>query len=86
MNKDMKTISIEDIEFEDAVIRIPKNAVTVTIEVQTYENGEMQTVSAKLCPSEIREAFRTFEETMSGDYPLYALTENGRHFIEEKVE
>ena len=74
----MITISIEDIEFEDAVIPIPKNAVSIKLEVKTYEDGEIHTVCADLEMSDIREMFRTFEETVAGDYPLYTATEQGK--------
>ena len=75
------SLNIEDIAFEDAVIKIPINAISVKIEAKTYENGKIQTVNAEFGPQEIREAFNTFEETMSGDYPVFGLTSYGKEYV-----
>lgn len=76
-------MTIEDIEFEDAVIRIPKNAVKVTVEIETYETEGVQTVRAQFLPSDIAAMFDLFEQTVNGDYPRYVLTEEGQRYLDQ---
>ena len=72
-----------DMEFVDAVFSIPKNAVKITIDVQTYEDGVLQNVCGEFLPADIREAVNLFEATVAGDYPKYVLTDEGRRLIGE---
>jgi hypothetical protein len=71
-------MTIDDIEFVDAVISIPENAVKLTIEAVTYEDGELHTVEGKYGPVEIRDAINLFQDTIDGDYPVYSLTEKAK--------
>lgn len=71
-------MTIDDIEFVDAIISIPKNAVKLTIEAMTYEDGELHTVEGKYGPKGIRCAIDLFQDTIDGDYPLYCLTEKAK--------
>lgn len=71
-------MTIDDIEFVDAVISIPENAVKLTIEAVTYEDGKLHTVEGKYGPVEIRDAINLFQETIDGDYPVYSLTEKAK--------
>ena len=68
-------MTIDDIEFEDAVIQIPKNSVRIRVEVETYEKEGSCVVTGTLLPPDIREAFQTFKDTCNGDYPEYTLTD-----------
>lgn len=71
-------MTIDDIEFVDAVISIPANAVKLTIEVVTYEDGELHTVEGKYGPVEIRGSINLFQETIDGEYPVYGLTDKAK--------
>ena len=71
-------MTIDDIEFVDAVISIPANAVKLTIEAVIYEDGELHTVEGKYGPVEIRDAINLFQDTIDGDYPVYSLTEKAK--------
>jgi hypothetical protein len=71
-------MTIDDIEFVDAVISIPANAVKLTIEAVTYEDGELHTVKGEYGPVEIRDAINLFQDTIDGDYPVYSLTEKAK--------
>ena len=75
-------MDIENIQFEDAVIQIPRNTVSLKIEAETYENGEIVKLSANLDFQEVRDALDTFQQTMSGDYPTFRLTESGKAYGE----
>lgn len=74
------------IKYDDAVIELPRNAVKVSIEADVYENGEIGTVRAEFNMDDIREAFRRFEETVEGDYPLYTITEEGKAWLEQRMK
>ena len=71
-------MTIDDIEFVDAVISIPENAVKLTIKAVTYEDGELHTVEGKYGPVEIRDAINLFQNTVDGDYPVYGLTDKAK--------
>lgn len=74
-------MTIDDIEFVDAVISIPKNAVKLTIEVVTYEDGELHTAEGKYGLEGIREAINLFQKTIDGDYPVYGLTDKAKELL-----
>ena len=78
-------VTLDDIEFQDAVIAIPANTIYIKHEVRTCENGEVVTLKATYSPKDIREMFDLFEKTAEGDYPKYQLTEKGRRELEEKL-
>ena len=79
----MEVKGIEDIEFEDAVISLPKNTVHLSITAKTYEADGEHTIRAEFTLADIRDMFETFEKTIDGDYPVYALTEEGKRYAEE---
>ena len=76
-------MSIDDIEFVDAVLSIPKNAVKIEFNIETYEQGEMHTVKGTYDPTDIRDAINLFDQTVAGEYPLYVATEKGLEFLEQ---
>lgn len=71
-------MTIDDIEFVDAVIDIPKNAVKITVTAEIYENGEMHIAEGYLGPADIRDAINLFQDTVDGDYPVYGLSEKAK--------
>lgn len=79
-------MSIEDIEFQDAVFAIPKNAVKLVWWIETYEENGIEKVGATFGPVDIREAFKTFEDTIAGEYPRFVLTEEGRKYAEQLMK
>jgi hypothetical protein len=72
-----------DIETVDAVLQIPKNAVELKITAKIYENDALFEAESKFDLSEIKEAVDLFEQTMAGEYPRFALTEEGRKYAEQ---
>lgn len=79
-------MKVEDLKFDDAVIQIPRNAVKISMDVEVYENGEIGKLHADFDMEAIRDAFKTFEETVSGDYPLFCLTDEGREYAERLMQ
>ena len=75
-------MSIDDIEFVDAVFSIPKNCVHIMLTAETFENGEAHTVKAEFSQSDVRDAINLFEATSAGDYPQYVITDKGREWLE----
>ena len=76
-------MEVKDIEFEDAVISLPKNAIHLSITVKTYEADGEHTVLAEFTLADIRDMFETFWKTVDGDYPVFALTEEGKKYADE---
>ena len=74
-------VTIDDIEFQDAVISIPANAIYIKQEVHTCENGKIIALESTYSPKDIREMFDLFEQTIAGDYPKYILTEKGSELV-----
>lgn len=71
-----QAVQIDDIEFNDAVIPIPTNSVSIVMHVKIFQNGEIHELQAEYDTAEIREAFNLFDKTVNGDYPLYKLNED----------
>lgn len=67
--------TIDDFEFEDAVMTLPKNAIEVVYKVKVYEDGEIHELEGTYGVNDIREAFQLFNETVSGNYPKFVLSE-----------
>lgn len=77
-----KAKSIDDIEFIDAVFAIPKNAVEIVLNVKSFEGGEIVRTTVQFDVQDIRDAIKTFEDTVNGDYPKYCITEEGKAWLE----
>lgn len=73
-------MTIDDVEFDDAVFGIPKNTVSLVMNVKIFQDGEIQELKAEYNIEEIRDAFNLFEKTVDGEYPLYKLNED---FVEK---
>lgn len=85
-DEEKDNISIDDIEFVDAVFGIPKNAVEVVLNVKSFDGGEIVKTMAQFDMQDIRDAIKTFEDTVNGDYPKYKLTEKGLEFGRQVTE
>lgn len=73
-----------ELKQKDAVVALPVNAVQIEITVSFLdEKGQVQKAKRTMDAEEIRQAFNLFEKTCDGDYPVYALTEEGKRYAEE---
>ena len=79
-------MTIDEMEFVDAVISIPKNTISITIDAKTYEDGVIHNVGAEFDASDIREMINLFEKTEAGEYPKYVFTEKGKQILTDIVE
>lgn len=85
-DEEKNNFSIDDIEFQDAVISIPANAIYIKQEVRTCENDKIITLLSTYSLKDIRGMFDLFEQTIDGDYPKYVVTEKGMRSLEESWE
>ena len=74
--------NIDEIEFMDIVVEIPKNTAYMTITATTYEDGEPVKVSGKFGPADIRECVQNFEATIAGEYPKFVITDEGEKWLD----
>ena len=74
---------INDIQFEDIVITIPKNTIAMTIGVDVYEDGDIQKFCSEYNLSEINECRDVLEKYIEGELPKYKITEKGLAYLEE---
>ena len=74
-------MTIDDIEYKDAVFAIPKNSVEVVLNITTYENGELYKIECQCDLQDIQDCFKCFDDTVAGDYPKYIFTEKGREWL-----
>lgn len=79
-------MKLEDIELQDAVVSIPKNAIKLVWVIETYEENGIEKVEATFGPVDIREAFQKFDDTVIGEYPKYVITEEGRKYLEQLIK
>lgn len=77
-------MSKEEIELTEhrAMITLPENAVSVTINAKVYHNGELIDVSRELPMSDLRDAFRKADEGYVDDDDRYVLTDKGYECLE----
>ena len=76
------------VEMEErcAMIRLPSNAVSVSINVVVYDNGELVKVSKSLTLEDIRFAFQDADDNYYGEDYEYVLTDKGLKFAEQLRE
>jgi hypothetical protein len=79
-----KEITLEE---QNVILKIPKNAVRITIGVQIIQpNGAVINVHKMLMPDDIRQARTDFLENVEDgdDYDThYVLTEKGREYLDQ---
>lgn len=68
---------------KDIVLSIPTNTVEIKISLTMYEDGKLVNAEQILSMETIKECENLFEETVAGDYPVYALTEKGLEELEK---
>lgn len=69
-------------EYKDIVISIPINTCGFTIDADVYEDGKIQKIKGIYNMQDIAKSEQLFEDTISGDYPQYCLTEYGKQVVE----
>ena len=68
---------------KDIVLSIPTNTVEIKISLIMYEDGELVKAEQILDMKSIKECEQLFEDTISGEYPVYTLTEKGLEELEK---
>lgn len=68
---------------KDIVLSIPTSTVEMKISLTMYEDGKLVNAEQILSMETIRECENLFEETVAGDYPIYAFTEKGVKELEK---
>lgn len=66
-----------------AIIGLPENTVELTITAKVFEDGELQTVSAKYGMSQVREMFEKADKGYIDDDDRFVITEKGLAWLEE---
>lgn len=74
-------MDMNDVEFKDAVIAIPKNTIELEINATVYQDGKLQVINSIYNLQEIQHLFQLFLDTIEGDYPKYVLTEKGQAYL-----
>ena len=69
-------MTIDDVKFDDAVFSIPNNAISILMQVKIFQDGEIHDLEVEYNVREICDAFNLFEKTISGEYPLYKLSDD----------
>jgi hypothetical protein len=73
-------INIDNIEWEDVVITIPKNTVHMIIQTSVFNDGEIAKYQGEYDVNDINDCKNTLEKYIIGDLPLYVLTEKGKEY------
>lgn len=68
---------------KDIVLSIPTNTVEIKISLTMYEDGKLVNAEQILDMESIKECEQLFEDTISGEYPIYAFTEKGLNELEK---
>lgn len=74
-------MDINDVEFKDAVIAIPKNTIELEINATVYQDGKLQVINGIYNLQEVQHLFQLFLDTIEGDYPKFELTEKGKAYL-----
>lgn len=77
----MSDKTVDDYQFEDIIIPIPKNTVQLVITTTVYENDEISKLKGTYDISDIIQCKKTFEDCLNGEYPTYRITEMGKEFL-----
>lgn len=68
---------------KDIVLNIPTNTVEIKISLTMYDDGKLVEAEQILDMESIKECEQLFEDTVSGEYPIYTLTEKGLNELEK---
>lgn len=66
-----------------AVIDLPENAVSITVNIDVYQDGEIETVSKAYDINDIRVMFNKADVGYFADDDMWVLTEKGRKTMEQ---
>ena len=78
----MSKIKYYDGGYKDIIMSIPTNTIEMTIKLKLYENGEIVDAEQVFDLNEIGYAEELFKQCCDGEYPMYAITEKGREYVE----
>lgn len=73
---------INNIEWEDIVVTIPKNTVHMIIQTSVFDNDKIVKYQGDYNVDDINDCKNTLEKYINGDLPLYVITEKGREMLE----
>ena len=68
---------------KDIVLSIPVNTVEMKVCLTMYNNNKLVKAEQVLDMKSIKECEQLFEDTISGEYPTYTLTEKGLEELEK---
>ena len=76
----------EEVELQEhrAMVYIPENAVSVTLNAKIFQNGKLMDVSKEMSMQEIQTAFRKADEGYIDDDDVFVLTDKGRQYLEDR--
>lgn len=80
---DRKEIFIEE---RWAVIGLPENAVRVNMNVEIYEDGQIEKIGKELGMEDIRQAFKRADEGYADEDYTWVLTEKGIEYLKSLEE
>ena len=79
-----------ELEEKHAIIRIPSNAVSLTVTAKVYHDDSLVEVQNKMSMQEIREAFEEYKAAEDAGYiptdAVFKLTEEGLEYLEQLRE
>lgn len=78
----MSEIKYYDGGCKDIIMSIPTNVIEMTVKVKMYEDGEIVDAEQTFDLNDIKHAEDLFEQCCDGEYPMYALTEKGKEYVE----
>lgn len=68
---------------KDIVLSIPVNTVEMKVCLTMYDNNKIVKAEGILDMESIKECEQLFKDTISGEYPIYTLTEKGLEEFEK---
>ena len=76
----INNIDINNIEWEDIIVAIPKNTVHMIIQTSVFNNGKIVKYQGEYDVNDINNCKNTLEAYINDDLPLYVLTEEGWNY------
>jgi hypothetical protein len=75
-------IDINNFEWQDIVITIPKNTVHIIADISVFDNGKIVKCQGEYNVNDINDCKNTLEKYIDGDLPLYVLTDKEKELLE----
>lgn len=75
-------IDLEDLEFKDVVISVPKDVVYFDVKSRVFDTDDsLVTFSQRYGPEEIHKGEELFWKTAKGEYPKWEFTDAGKELV-----